>query len=367
MPRAPHIPSYRLHKSTGQAVVTLDGRDHYLGRHNTAESRREYDRLIAAWIAGGRSLPPEHAPDLTVAELLAAYWSHVEVARLPNPHRIKSAIGPAAHLYGHTAAALFNGPALKACRELLVEGGHCRKHVNQLTDTLRRAFAWAVGEDLVGPDVLAKLQAVEGLRAGRTAAPESEPVRPADLAHVRAAQAHVLPAVRDLVELQLLTGARPGELVVVRPADVDTSGDVWVYRPADHKTAHRGKSRTIWFGPKAQAVLRPWLDRPADSWCFDSTEAEMSRRLALGQRTQAAPPRPYTVTGYGRAVRRGCDRAGVPSWHVHQLRHAAATSLVEQFGWAVAQTILGHSSLNTTKVYAEPSAAAAIDAMRKAG
>lgn len=30
------IPSYRLHKASGQAVVTLDGRDHYLGVHDSA-------------------------------------------------------------------------------------------------------------------------------------------------------------------------------------------------------------------------------------------------------------------------------------------------------------------------------------------
>ena len=49
-----HVPSYRLHKATGQAVVTLDGRDFYLGKHGTAESREAYDRMIAEWLASGR-------------------------------------------------------------------------------------------------------------------------------------------------------------------------------------------------------------------------------------------------------------------------------------------------------------------------
>jgi hypothetical protein len=46
--------AYRLHRSTGQAVVTLGGKDFYLGRHGTTESRREYDRLTAEWLANGR-------------------------------------------------------------------------------------------------------------------------------------------------------------------------------------------------------------------------------------------------------------------------------------------------------------------------
>ncbi len=33
------LPKYRLHKRTGLAVVTLSGRDVYLGKHETEERR----------------------------------------------------------------------------------------------------------------------------------------------------------------------------------------------------------------------------------------------------------------------------------------------------------------------------------------
>jgi hypothetical protein len=71
--RVPRTPSYRLHKPTGQAVVTLNGRDHYLGRYGTAASRAEYDRLLAEWLEAGRSIIPPASPvgsDLTVNEFL---------------------------------------------------------------------------------------------------------------------------------------------------------------------------------------------------------------------------------------------------------------------------------------------------------
>ena len=45
------LPSYRRHKPSGQAVVTLTGKDYYLGRWNTKASRAEYDRLIGEWLA----------------------------------------------------------------------------------------------------------------------------------------------------------------------------------------------------------------------------------------------------------------------------------------------------------------------------
>ena len=55
--RPPRTPSYREHKPSGQAVVTLGGRDVYLGKHGTPESRAEYDRVIAEWLANGRQIP----------------------------------------------------------------------------------------------------------------------------------------------------------------------------------------------------------------------------------------------------------------------------------------------------------------------
>ena len=47
MPKLKNIvPRYRKHKASGQAVVTLNGTDHYLGPHGTKVSKVEYDRLI---------------------------------------------------------------------------------------------------------------------------------------------------------------------------------------------------------------------------------------------------------------------------------------------------------------------------------
>src|SRR5262249_27643374 len=79
--RSSRTPSYRLHKPTGQAVVTLDANDHYLGRHGTPERREEYDRLIAAWLTNSRSL--SQAGSLSegpaVNEVILAYGRCVEV------------------------------------------------------------------------------------------------------------------------------------------------------------------------------------------------------------------------------------------------------------------------------------------------
>src|SRR5690242_11069421 len=116
-------PSYRLHKPTRQAVVTLNGRDFYLGRHGSPESRAEYDRLIAEWLSHGRCLPvsPSGAgADLTVNEVLASYlrWAGTYYVKDGKPtsevKNIGFALRPLRQLYGHTPAREFGPVGLKA-------------------------------------------------------------------------------------------------------------------------------------------------------------------------------------------------------------------------------------------------------------
>lgn len=46
MPRK-SVPSYRLHKPSGQARTIIDGRHVYLGKYNSSESRQRYALLLA--------------------------------------------------------------------------------------------------------------------------------------------------------------------------------------------------------------------------------------------------------------------------------------------------------------------------------
>ena len=46
MPKPKPVPSYRLHKATGQAVVVLRGRSYYLGKFGSPESKAEYRRVM---------------------------------------------------------------------------------------------------------------------------------------------------------------------------------------------------------------------------------------------------------------------------------------------------------------------------------
>src|SRR3954468_1569029 len=80
MPRlTKSVPSYRKHRATGQAVVTVNGHDYYLGPHGTKASKLEYDRLIGEWLASGRSPAfGRPADSITIAKLLLAYLTHAK-------------------------------------------------------------------------------------------------------------------------------------------------------------------------------------------------------------------------------------------------------------------------------------------------
>jgi len=77
------VPKYRHQKSRNLAVVRIGGQDHYLGPWKSKASYIEYDRLIAEWLANGRTLT--ESPDeedirdvITVAEVVARYWEYAK-------------------------------------------------------------------------------------------------------------------------------------------------------------------------------------------------------------------------------------------------------------------------------------------------
>jgi integrase len=247
-------------------VVTLSGRDIYLGRWNSPESRAEYDRRIAEWIAHGRRLPDHHlGGDYTVAELLVAYLKFAKTYYASEGDSTSEftcltyAVRPLRALYAHVRVNEFGPLALKTVRQKMVEQDLCRTQINRQINRIRRVFRWGVENELVPASILHALQAVAPLKRGRTEARESEPVRPVPDDHVDAVLPHVSRQVAAMIKLQRLTGARPGEVVLLRPCDVDRNDPVWIYRPHRHKTQYRSREREIFLGPKAQAVLRPWL------------------------------------------------------------------------------------------------------------
>jgi integrase len=399
------VPTYRRHKQSGQAIVTLpDGfggrRDILLGKYGTAKSRAEYARVLSEWEASGRRLAKSSpsAADLTINELILAYWKHAEshYRRPDGTHTaeipcLRAALRLLRQLYGHTSVKDFGPLALKAVRQKMIESidkrtgrPWCRRSINLHTYRIRSLFRWGVEQELVPPSVLQGLQAVRGLQKGRTAARETDKVKPVPDAHVEAVFPVVSAPVRAMIELQLLSGMRPGEVVIMRAIDLEMTGPVWLYRPGSdqasgvHKTAWRDHERIIAIGPRAQEVIKPFLKTDLLAYLFSPAESmeafyqkwrKPDRRPvnALKRRTKRRPGARYTVNSYRYAIARACDKAGVPHWNPHRLRHTKATEIRREAGLDAARVVLGHRSPKITEVYAEIDVNKAAEVMERLG
>jgi integrase len=428
------IPSYLEHKQSGKArAVWTDqtGNRQFRmlpGLFESQESRTTFARLQLELAAVPYRSPGRATDVVTVNEVLVAFleWADGHYRRADGSttdeiDEYKRVARYVRELYGLTPAKDFGPLALKAIRQKFIEKGWCRKFVNKRTERVRRVFKFAVSEELVPPSVYQGLATVSGLKLGRTVARETEPIEPVDDAVVDATLPHLRRHVRGLVELQRLTGCRPGEACSLQRRDIDMGGTIWLYRPRQHKGAHRGKPRTISIGPKAQALLREFFTPDMDEYLFSPARSltERSAERSANRKTpiypsnakrnatkrkvnpKRMPAKKYSKDSYGLSVDRACDKAFPPPeplaqqpgethakwwgrltseertevkawqkvhrWAPNRLRHTFGTKVRKNHGLEAAQVMLGHSKANTTEIYAEKNEALAATVASKIG
>lgn len=407
------MPGYCHHKASGQATVTLSGKTYYLGPYGSLVSRAEYDRLTAAWLAGGRRLPTHD--ELTIAELMVRYIDFAQRHYSRNGHptkevdNVKVALRLVRQLYGPLLVTEFGPLKLKTIQSMLAAGytdskgnavaAIARRTVNARVASVKRMFKWAVSEEMAPADLAHALSTVRGLQKGRTIAREPDPIGPVDDEVVDSTLPHLPSVVADMVRFQRLVGCRPSELCGLRPCDIEKRDDIWVFTPSEHKTQHHGHQRRIFVGPRAQEILKPYLSRDPEQFCFSPSESEADRKQAMrsARKTKVQPsqrdrskkkPRlkpgsQYTRCSYARAVARACELAfPVPEgygaedaaawrkknrWSPNRLRHAVGTEVRRKYGLEAAQVVLGHSKADVTQIYAQRDGDLAAQIMREIG
>jgi integrase len=395
MPRLKHkLPSYCRHKASGQAVVSIDSRDVYLGRYGSTESKTKYEQVISRWLATRDEVTitvcqeAVSRDELRINELIVAYFEFADGYYRRNGvptgeiNNIKDAVRPLGALYKMTRVARFGPTELKGARDAMVGSGLSRRVINARINRIRRVFKWGVENDLVEPQILQALQAVAPLKKGRTTAKDYADVQPVPREHIEAVRMDVSEQVRAMIELQLLTGMRPGEVILMRPCDIDRSKSTWLYRPSSHKTEHHGIERRVFVGPQAQAIIKPFLLRDGKTYLFSPQKAMLEHKRKRRRESKYPKIRAcadlkitvssrvgmrYTRTSYHNAIYKSCRRLSIAPWGPNRLRHNAATLLREQYGIEAARVVLGHTSPATTEVYAEFDRGKAADVMAEVG
>jgi integrase len=342
----------------------------------------------------------------SIAELVAAYVQFCRGYYLDENKQIKHEVNeiqyslkPLTELYASLPANEFGPLKLIETRNYMITKDWARTLINRRIARIKRMFKWAVSRQLVSPMVHHALATVEGLKRGRTTAREGAKRGPVAEEQVYGILGYTTPVVAAMIELQLLTGMRPGELVIMRPCDIDRSEkSVWHYTPEKHKNQYRGIERIVSIGPRGQELLSPYLLRGAEAYCFSPEESEKQRRKKTAkQRTtpMSCGNRPgtnrtddpqrragdrYDSATYGKAVRyaitaarKAIQEAGgdpdkqLPYWTPYQLRHTHATKVRKEMGYETAGAALGHTNMSATAIYAERNQGLADEAAKRFG
>lgn len=372
-------PSYLPHTQSGKARAVWTNsvgiRQFRMlpGSFDSPESKTAFARLLLE-LATSPVMAVVDAGGITVNEVLIAY---VEYAtghyRYPGGrntselYEVKIVVKAVRELYGEDRVADFGPLAVKAMRQQWVNDGRSRTECNRRTGIIKRILKWSVSEELVPVTVYQSVATVTGLQRGRTEAREMEPVGPVEDATVEATFPFINRHVRGLVGFQRLTGCRPGEACTIRRCDIDIGGVTWLYKPLHHKTAHRGKSRTIAIGPKAQALLQEFFTPNIEDYLFSPARAAEEAGKKFRANAKRPPRERYDRTSYTRAIARATVAAQVPHWHPNQLRHGYATRARKLFSLEHAGAALGHSKMSATEIYAERDAGLAMEVAAKIG
>lgn len=377
----------RVNKKRNQSFVEIEGQRIHLGSPDDPGTLARYHSVLAGYYerCAKQNLPAPAATlltggECTVAEICAEFLKYAKEYYSNSPAEVYRAKLVIQSLMSHAMmpAVAFGPNAFREYQQGLIPG-HARKTVNDYMGTVRRMFRWAASREMIPVTVYQALETVEPLRRGRSDARDAQPIRPVSPADIEAVRPHASAVVWDMVQVQLLSAARPGEICSLRVGDIVRTNGVWSAEISDHKNAWRGLARTLRFGPQAQVVLAPYLDgREPVEYVFTPTESVKRRAaLARGHRRpdQTANPRRterrlrdrYDVSAYRRAVARACEKAGVSIWHPHQLRHTAATLVRASHGPEAARVVLGHKTLDATAIYAERDERAAVEVAKAIG
>ena len=287
----PPIPSYcRKRNSKGKyyAYVSIDSKRISL-EPDSPEAKQKYEAIIAEWLSNGKFLPLD-SNSINIKDLCSRYLKfaqdyYSESTEYENYERVSRII---IKLYGELEANNFGPKKLKAIREKMIQKGWQRKSINKQIQRTKSIFRWAEANELIERGIAEYLSTLAPLKKGRCpGVPEGTKVKPAPTEDIDAIRPFVSRQVWAMIQLQLLTGTRPGEIVLLRLIDIDRSEDVWVFRPEKHKNEYRDIEREIYIGKQAQCIIATFIfGKHASDYIFSPADAnrEAKQKNACGSR-----------------------------------------------------------------------------------
>ncbi len=253
-----------------------------------------------------------------------------------------------------------------------------RDTIRQCVKYVRKCFAWGVVEGKVGHDHAGGLLLVEAPTKGKVKEKQKRQSISRETSDKIAP--YLSPPLQTAVELLWLTTARPFEVLGLRVEEIRRSGTillrsgasldletegVWAAVLEEHKTADKGFERVLFFGPRSQALLTPYLSssgylfKPFEGRAFQlaalaqklSTTGKGSKKPVKGDAGERRPGQFYTSHALAKAVEKACKRAKVAHFSPYSIRHSASATVRDAHGKEAASVFMGHKPKDVTDGY----------------
>lgn len=339
MARTQKIPKLCRHKRRGHAYVVdpETGRQVYMGAWGTVDANQKYSAWVAEFTRRNRpvTVASLSAPR-SIGELAGRWLEYCGTTYRRADGRptgeIHACIRAAELLksVANQAIESLTRADLLNIRQQLVEQNLSKQTIKHYISRICRCFRWGSDREWVDTDQALRLERLPPLRGneGRLA----KVLRGIPRRHIFQIYRHLKPNWKPLFLWHLLTGQRAETSLSVTIEDLDRTRIPWVYTPAQHKNLAKGLPLTIMVGPRARKTLEPFIWQAKKGLLFPG-------RSASG----AAYRGPRQYSGYASAMATACKSAGIPHYTPRQVRHTAATFLVQKLvPEAIIGAILGH-------------------------
>ncbi len=166
------IPKYVRHKARNKGKVTINGKTHYLpGDYDSDQSRAEYERLIAEYLAKPKTPQTANVTIrfLAVADMKFCAVFYVNEDGKPSEEisQVRRSLKPLLKLFGSEQTSRFGPRKLKQVREAMISSGLYRNTINDRVSRIVRMLSWAAEEEYLNPHIVVACREVRNLQEGR--------------------------------------------------------------------------------------------------------------------------------------------------------------------------------------------------------
>ena len=265
-----------------------------------------------------------------------------------------------------------------------------RDTIRRCVNLVRQGFQWGAVGGVVDQNHAASLLFVESPAKGKVK--EGRKLASVNKTNSEKAIPFLSPPLQKVVQLLWLTTARPSEILGLMGEDLENLSEqnqfhriqrtgsillrggadmdleqegVWAAVLEEHKTAGKGFERVIFFGPKAQEILRPivgvegYLFKPREGREFQlaeqakkqTTTGKGSKKPKKGELAERKPGEFYSSDALCKAVKKACKKAKIPPYSPYQIRHTASAAIMYSHGKEAASVYMGHKPSGMTGNY----------------